>query len=368
MSMPGKILLLAVTVCFVPATGVLAADDPAAQVPFEELERQGWTVIELKYRSAFKGLKFILPLRAPTAETQTLKITLGGKELVMEPGPNNTLLVDANGDGRTDTKISGLGKVVQLVYRDQQGKRQTYAVHFYRERPSVPDWKAEPACYVQGSHEKSSIVLIDYNLNSCYNDKHDLLVVGPTLYTMPLSKIVNLRGKLYHLRVLSDGTRAALKPYQGPTGRIDALSKFFAPGRLTCAIFYSEEGNYFNCVQVDEHRSTLVPSATYLLHYGEVKQGKQAARIEQGRMEPIRVSTGETEIVKWGAPIRLEFNYRREGGRVRVSYNSIQALGTANEQYTHFQRRGLDPKIYIRRGGPNAARGKPLKTGRFPSC
>ena len=95
-----------------------------------------------------------------------------------------------------------------------------------------------------GIIDGQKIRIIDQNNNGRYDEYgKDAMVVGQGRYASFLSKVINVRGKLYSIEVSRDGRTLTYEPYAGKSGTLDMTTKFATKGKLLSAIVRSEDGH-----------------------------------------------------------------------------------------------------------------------------
>ena len=220
--------------------------------------------------------------------------------------------------------------------------------------------------YLTGVLENNTgIAIIDFNKNNKFDDiGEDVVVFGNSLYGLPLSKIINIKNKLYCFKLDTVNYKAFLKPYDGDTGRVDMVSKYKSIVPLDLIILSSGNGDYFD---VARNKSYLLPCGTYSLYLAYIVNGKSMhAVIRNGNMSKIEVKKSDTDndiaVVSWGGPLRLDYAYtffippeldrKNNGTNKKVSnsssngkllpwylgikYSSLKVTGSANEEYINF--------------------------------
>lgn len=185
-----------------------------------------------------------------------------------------------------------------------------------------------------------SIKIVDENSNGWFNDYgHDIIVVGSKGPTF-LSKMIILSGRLYHMKVAPSGAKVWLREYAGDTGGIDVVSEFQAPTgcKLASVVIQAEGGGPSFDVVPSARRAGRkvkavmnVPAGKYVVIDGALIKGRSNYRILQGFMEPFEIKKGETMVLEWGKPMKLE--YLAEGLKFGISIRDCGIYGSAGELY-----------------------------------
>lgn len=187
--------------------------------------------------------------------------------------------------------------------------------------------------------DEVEIILLDGDKNGLYGEAgSDFIVLGDSPYGLPMSAVVNLNNKLYEFK-MAGPAKVALKPFAGKTGTVDLAGKFKAAAPLAMAVI-NFGNNYFDAAR----KNTVVPCETYSLWLGYIEDKDIHAAIRGGGMEKITVAekdaiSGQNAIaVKWGMPLRLEFesNIDEKTGKITVTTRGLKVFGSANEEYFSF--------------------------------
>lgn len=270
------------------------------------------------------------------------------------------LAIDSNGDGKVDVKAKGTSGLVTLKGVTAEGRAFTYAVRLSNEG----GWKFAAAGAMTGKIKGETIRLIDQNNNGSYNDFGvDAMVVGIGDAASFLSKVVNLGGSLYNLDVSSDGAELSVTPFEGEAGQLNLRSGFESQGKLESAVIVSDDGQVsFNLA--DEKKGLTVPAGTYRLTHGRVVAGAESATVKSGRMRPITVAKDEQVAPAWGGPLKAEFTYTHQDGKLTIRPQDLFFFGQAGEEYANWVPDGAPPKFVVK----DAETGQELLTARFGGC
>ncbi|MHC4077555.1 MAG: hypothetical protein ACYST0_03820 [Planctomycetota bacterium] len=255
------------------------------------------------------------------------------------------LLVDCDGDGKTDVKAEGTKAFLTLRGKTATGKPAAYAVRLINQS----GWKFAQGGYLTGKIKDTTIRIIDQDNNGRFDDVGtDALVVGRGKVATYLSEVVNVGGELLKITVAQDGTELTCTPYEGPAGTL----------HLDC----STKAKVLSAVVRSGMR---VPVGGYKLACGEIGLGESRVKMATGRSKPIAVPKDQTKKVCWGGPVRAEFAYQRRGEKVHFSPEHVWYFGAAGELYTNWVPLGASPKFTI----TDDDSGKEVAQAHFPgSC
>jgi hypothetical protein len=194
----------------------------------------------------------------------------------------------------------------------------------------------EFSTYAKGKIDDIEIILIDANNNGVYNENcKDAMVFGNSFYGVPVSKIINIKDKLYYCKIESTGEKISLAVYDGKCGEIDMLSNFKCPVKLEMLIFSCDDVY----LDVSQNKMAILPCGSYNLWLGYMSEKKGSAVIRQNEMKSIEV-TDETDkdgkkkviSVQWGAPFKMTCDGFVKGNNAEV-YETINVNGVAGEEY-----------------------------------
>jgi len=197
----------------------------------------------------------------------------------------------------------------------------------------------EFAVYSTGKIDDVEITLIDANKNEAYDEKgQDAILIGKSTYAIPVSRIINIKDKLYECEIETDGRRITLTPYQGECGVVDMLSDFKCPLKFEMLILNSSD----IFLDVSKSKTALVPCGSYSLWMGYITDKKSSVVLKNGEMKAIEVTKEEDPDgkkkalkIQWGAPFRLDCFCSLQDNKVAIS-ESVTAYGSAGEEYYNF--------------------------------
>ena len=268
-----------------------------------------------------------------------------------------SLQVDTDGNGKPDDKIKGQGGFTVLKAKDKDGRSFQYAI---RVRKEQDDWQFASSGIMTGKIHGVPVTLIDQNNNGVWNEiGADAMIVGKAKAASFLSRIINLKGQLFLLDVNESGSQLSITPYEGDAGTLNALAGYQSKGRLTQAVFSSEDGKV-SFDLANAKNGMLVPAMKYKLVRGYAEKGSERVWIRRGFMRGVTVKPNQEKIVKWGGPLRMEFDYFRNS-KEQVTVNLPTFYGNADEEYYDFYPGGKSPSIIV----TDTETGKELWSGKF---
>ena len=297
-----------------------------------------------------------VPLEAwkPVADS----IVLNGLRFSVERRGSTRLLVDTTADGKHDTRVGGAQDFLVLRGRTEARGRFVYAL---RLRNDGEHWTWSAGGAMAGRVRGHRVRLFDRNGNGRYDDfGRDALLIGPGTGASFLSRVVNLGGELYSLELENNGSRINLSRFTGPTATIDPHSGFEAKAKLTCAVIAGGELS-FNVAET--RKPMLVPAGDYHFVSGFAEGGADSVHMKRGKMASIRLWPDTTTTLRWGGPLRAEFDFRLADTQITVSPN-VNFYGRLGEEYYTFKPDALPPKIVIR----DRVSGRVVQSGRFGGC
>lgn len=275
-------------------------------------------------------------------KTANTCVPLVPQEIAVAPELNR-IVVDTNGDGKPDEVIKGVAGTTIVQVRHGEGERVPYGVRFFNDGTGI--WTYDRWGYMSGKVQGTTLVLIDENSNGEYDDLgKDRMVVGEGTQAHPLSELVSLAGKLYHLEVAPTGTSVRTRPYTGETGSLDLTTKFRSKGKLVSAVVKSGR----NCFELGGRGAVSVPVGEYRLHSGVVAAAPQLAHLTQGEMKSFTVEAGKTTAVEWGTPVAIHFAHAFKEGTVSIQPSQIHVRGGAGEEYFAFKPMAFTPTVVVR--------------------
>ncbi len=358
----------------------------AGPVPADEI---GWVEVEMKYvpwkaNRSKEGYEH-LPMTCPRSLAPGGFVQQGQQQFMPISGvgsagrgiPVTTLEtsveMDTDADGKVDAKAKGKDSCVQFRLKSDDGTAYDYMARITRCEitSSSVQWVYQRSCFMEGTFDKTRIRLIDDDNDGVYGRAgQDAIAIGNSAdHAVPVGPVVSVNDKVYHLRVHPSGTRLSLKAYEGPTGRLDATSKYQSNGKLVWAAFRAGE-SWFDAATAGKG-GLLVPAGTYRFQMGRIYSRPQGARIKAGKMDPVEVPANETAVVAWGGPLTAQFQYGFEGRILKIAPNGpacgmaggdvaanggcpfgadpISVEGKGGEVYWRFEPEDFTPKVVIRR-------------------
>lgn len=336
-----------------PALAAALAVAPVAQEPITE---------ELKYKPV-KNWKYVLPNETWSKVSGSIPIAHEGGDGfdAVHDGLALSLEVDTNGDGRTDKKVRGKGGFLLLRGKDTEGEKLAYGVRF---RAVGKSYEFASSGVFVGSIDGEPITLIDQDNDGVWNEYGvDALVIGRGEAASYLSRVVNLDGELFELDVAADGSSVTVKPWTGETGTLDLLSGLESRGKAEAIVVVDTTGD--RSFELSRARDGLtVPAGEYRLAAGLLAKANETVRVQNGKMDAIRVEPDLTTSPKWGGEIVIEFSYSHAGEKVNIEPTALAYYGQAGEQYSEFLPQGGSPKFFVF----DAASERELGSGRFGGC
>lgn len=337
-----------------PTTGPREPDGwkgiPGAKDPGEPGKSPGWAEVELKIVPVEKDFGFRTPrdsVRVGATQTGAwVDVTSGtlpleglkGGSLKFQP-LNGRNMLDADGDGSYETPLEK-----ELVAVRTKRPDGTDGVHYFRLRRDDKAYFLNRACMAVGKLEDGTpIAFIDENNNGLYGDPSaDAMRLGGAPVAQYTSEVINVKNKLFYLRVNQSGTRAWTKPYDGPTGIVDLATGF--KGKSKPLFVMIQQGE----IIIDAAaKDTVVPTGTWSVFEGLVGTGvAQCAKIRAGRMNPIEVQKDKPVSVAWGMPGAIDFSVTKNGNQIVISTSSIRILGSAGEEYVDFRPKKFTPRVH----------------------
>ena len=298
------------------------------------------STIPLSFKT-YRKWKIRLPdeKRAPVATGFQFGATLGQTFSVTPEG--TALLIDSDGDGKTDVKAEGQDALITLVAR-RDGKELPYAVRLDNQS----GWHYRIAGGMVGKLNGTRIQLFDQNLNGSYADfGEDAMIVGGSKVACFLSKVVNVDGELFEISVAKDGSSLTCSPYRGEAG-IFNLGECRTKAKVLGAIVRSSDGTLsYDLARAKQ--GLRVPAGTYEVYNGEIGLGESRVKFRTGRARPVVVKPEAAISVAWGGPVKAEFAYRREADKLHLSPSAVWYYGAAGEEYYSWLPLGKSPKFTI---------------------
>jgi hypothetical protein len=255
--------------------------------------------------------------------------------------------------------VKGTSGAAILRGKRTDGNAFTYAIRIV----CVSNQYQFASCGVMtGSAHGEQITLIDQDNDGNFAEVGvDAIVIGKGDAASFLSNVVSLGGKLYNLKVVDAGEAIELTPWQGDTGRLN-LRKGFKGGKLTAAVVKLQGADVWFEVG-NENEGLEVPVGTYEIVAGLAQQGQDRAKLRQGKMPPLVVTTGESTKAELGSPVMAELSFTRNGPDVTVQ-PSVQFFGRNGEEWHTMLPELKSPKLTFH----DKETGKLLASARFEQC
>ncbi|HBF22332.1 MAG TPA: hypothetical protein DDW23_00830 [Planctomycetes bacterium] len=269
----------------------------------------------------------------------------------------NTLSIDTDGNGNPDKDIKGLGGLVLLRGKDENGERFDYAV---RIRKSGESWDFASSgvrtCKIAGEN----ITIFDTNNNNIWNEIGvDGMMVGKTKGASLLSSVVNLKGVLYTVAIPENGESIQVNRFSGDTGTLSVRSGYESKGTLETAIFKSQYGEI--AFDLAQHKDGLiVPVGDYRLEAGFVSKRNEGVSIRKGKMRAFPVTKSGVTAIEWGGPLVMEFDCNPSDNEEEVIVSIPRFKGKAGEAYVNFTPNDISPSILVK-----DQKGRKIWSGKF---
>jgi hypothetical protein len=298
---------------------------------------------------------FVLPAEKWHAVGDELKLP-GNRIFAVERVGPQKLKVDTDGDGKLDSEVKGQDGFLTLRTRGDKSATK-YSVRI--KNVGAAKWEWSTGSSMTGKVDGVLVHVFDQDGNGRYDDFGiDALAVGSDKSGCLLSRVVQIKGKLHHLEITDDGVHVVTRPFEGPTGTIDAVSEFKGKGKLSTAVFRSGDLAF---QVISKRKSVTIPVGDYEFVSGRISKGSSHASLRRGRMANVTVSEGGDTTVAWGADVKGEFNFSQTGDQITVQPN-FAIYGKAGEEYFDFVPRGKGPKIVLE----DKRTGREIKEARFP--
>lgn len=298
--------------------------------------------------------KLLLPGEAATAVATGFHFQDGIGADFRADIDGEALLIDADADGKLETRIEGDKGFVVL---ENNGRR--YGVSLSKQG----EWSFVSGSMVTGELGGTKIRLVDQNHNGRFDDVgKDALVVGNGRAASFLSEVVSIGGQLRKIEVAADGSKLRFSPYTGATGKLSLHA--VTDGKVMAAVLNSTDGRY--SVHLSKHDADMVvPAGDYELHSGVLSLAGSRVAMAKGRSRAFTVKADAAEKLAWGGPAKAEFAYQDAGGQLTFDPNRIWFYGANNEEYKNWNPVGKSPLITV----VDRATGAVIAETRFPgSC
>lgn len=305
------------------------------------------TTVELRFQT-LREFDINLPAESFVPIGATLPFAAAPDGQLRIEVTDDGLSFDRNGDGELDATVASTDEdhpTRLITFQLESGAE--YAVRVKREGP----WAAAPGGAMVGRFGSERFAIFDQNGNGRFDDfGADALVIGRGKVASFLSKVVPIDGELFELQVSPDGASASLSPYAGPIGTLDLGTDFETKAKLRSVVLTDSTGDLsFELSKAVAGREPFkLPVGTYRIHSGELVLGKSHAQLAAGRSKAIQVLKGANAKLIWGGPVRAEFNYRREGGKLQIGPAGIRYIGRAGELYSDFMPLGSSPRFQVK--------------------
>jgi len=343
----GAVLLFALASATAGPAEAPASKAPAAKAPAVKAAPAATGEIMLKYKAA-RTWTYDLPAERRTAVSGAFDFTaVGGKrfEAALE---GQALAIDTNGDGTKDVKVEGKSGFVQFAVPGDKPFR--YAVRLVNQGQG---WQYAAGGARVGTLGATRIALLDQNGDGRYDGYGvDAMIVGRSKSACYLSHVVNVAGVLQQIEVAKDGTSLRYRPYTGAAGTLDLASHWETQAKLQSAVVRSEDGVW----SFDLARAAAglkVPAGRYVLQSGKLGLGDNVVRFRAGRAKHLTVAAGGRTVIEAGGPLQAEFAYRRAGGEVVFTPDTLHYYGRAGEEYVAWKPFGKSPEFTVTDARPD---------------
>lgn len=271
------------------------------------------------------------------------------------------LMVDTTGNGKVNHKVKGVKGTAVLSAKNVDGKKFKYALRFKKQGAG---WVFASSGVMKGKINGTMIRLLDLDNNGTFNTVGtDGMIIGNGSACSYVSKVVNLKGELYNFSANADGSQVTVTPYTGETGMLNVRKEFQSTGTLVSAVVSNEGGDYsFDLASAK--KGMKVPTGKYVLSGGYLKRGGASVRMRQGRMKAIEVVKDQDAVLAWGAKLKAEFTYARQGTKITIEPSSLHYYGRAGVEFYNFLPETKSPKFLVK----DKRTGRELDSGRFSGC
>ncbi len=336
----GAVLLLSLA-----AAAAGPAEAPGASAAAPEAARGE---IALKYKAA-RTWNYDLPAEQYAPVSGAFEFAAVGGKRFEAALDGQALSIDTNGDGTKDVKAEGKAAFVVLAVAGDKPFR--YAVRLVNQGHG---WQYAVGGARVGTLGGTRIAIFDQNGDGRYDGYGvDAMIVGRARNACFLSRVVNVGGALRTIEVAKDGTSLRFAAYKGAAGTLDLASHWEAKAKLQSVVVRSEDGAWsFDLARAAQ--GLKVPVGRYVLHSGKLGLGKNVVRVRQGRAKPLVVRAGGRTVVEAGGPLHAEFAYRRNGGEVVFTPDTLHYYGRAGEEYVAWKPFGKSPEFTVTQPGPGA--------------
>lgn len=323
---------------------------PGAKDPGEPGKSPGWIEVELKITPVEKDFGFRTPLdSAKVSKTNTgawVDVSNGTLPLTgVKGGPvrfqpfTGKIQLDGDGDGTYESQIKS--EFQALKVRCPDGSEGPY---YFRLRRDKDVYLFGRACIAVGKLDDTPITFVDENNNGLYGDSAaDAVRIGASPIAQYVSEVVNVKNKLYYLKVNQSGTKAWYKPYDGPSGTIDLATKYKGNSKPLFVMLQQGE------IIIDAAaKDTVLPVGQWSLFEGLVGPSMyQCAKMKPGRMAPIEVKKDAPTSLAWGMPGIIDFSCTKNGNQLKIPFSSAHMYGQGGEEYVNFRPKAFTPNVHV---------------------
>lgn len=317
-----------------PNTGALPNGTGGAVVGDDRPVATGFEFLSLKYETfTGRSLPYELPrtpgqviLTSTTRSAQIALPTTTGRpvNVRLEDDDDQTIQIDANGDGVFETTEHGTAFARVKLQYDEGGEPETteYRIRFNYDA-AEKSWRAQSWGHMRTvtRNKKRRVMLYDGNLNGRYDDVgEDYIGADRASALTYLTDIVSLGGELIGLIPSASGTYAVSTPYHGPTAKIAIKAEFVAGTRVEKLTLRSDVCAL--TLTAPDDKPFTVPAGTYTVAHGVVSAARGRYRVyltgdpvmadngvpfpDTGARE-VEVRAGETTAIKLGGELTLDF-------------------------------------------------------------
>jgi hypothetical protein len=317
-------MLLETLFCTVLGVGGNAGPGDLA-VPMNHKRYRDWTIE--------------LPQETFTSVGQGIHLA-DGKYSFAAGAEGSNLLLDLNGDGQTDVRVTGSEGSALLRHAD--GFR--YAI---RLKHNPNGWYYAASGVQVGKLDGTRIALIDQNNDGIFNQIGvDAILIGQGKIATWLGTTVLIDGKLHNLRLGADGQQMELAAYQGETGSLSVAAGFHGKGKIMSAVVSSlDQQHCFDLAGLEG--PVQVPVGKYRILSGKIGLGEQAVKVAPGNAARLEVVAAGNQQFEWGGPVRAEFSFERGNGLIGFSPDQVWYFGAGGEEYLEWMPVGKSPVFTI---------------------
>ena len=318
------IMLLEALFCTILCGSVPAGSGDLA-VPLTHKRYRDWTIE--------------LPQETFTAVGEQI-LLVDGKYRFAAHMEGSNLLLDLDGDGATDVRISG--EEGSALLRHEDGFR--YAI---RLKSTPNGWYFASSGAQVGTLNGQRLALIDQNNDGYFGEVGvDAVVVGPGKIATWLGDTLLVDGHLQTLQFHATTQQITLSDYVGETGSLNVTAGFSGKGKILSAVVRSLDGKH--CFELANHEGLVqVPIGRYRIASGKIGLGEQAVKIAPGTAASLQVDAQSQQEITWGGPVRAEFEFQRSGEQIAFSPEHVWYYGSSGEEYVQWKPVGKSPVFKI---------------------